>query len=65
MLFKNIKITLPLKRDGHDKRSVVRKDFGIVIEKRNPKVKSDLKSINDYGRPIDIGRLVFRRIPQR
>lgn len=63
MLFKNIKISLPVKRDGLNKRSVVRKDFGIIIEKRNPKVKSDLKSIKDYGRPIDIGRLVFRRIP--
>lgn len=65
MLFKNIKITFPLKEDGHDKKSVVRKNFGIVEERRNPKVKSDLKSINDYGKPIDVGRLVFRRIPQR
>ena len=65
MLFKNIKITLPLKRDGLNKRSVVRKDFGIIVERRNPKVKSDFKSIKDYGRPIDIGRFVFKRIPQR
>ena len=65
MLFKNIKITLPLKKDGADKKPIVRKDFSIIKERRNPIVKSDLKSINDYGRPIDIGRFVFRRIPQR
>lgn len=65
MLFKNIKITFPLKKDGIDKKPIVRKDFGIVKERRNPIVKSDLKSINDYGRPIDVGRFVFRRIPQR
>lgn len=65
MLFKNIKITFPLKKDGTDKKSVARKDFGIIKERRNPVVKSDLKSINDYGRPFDIGRLVFKRIPQR
>lgn len=65
MLFKNIKITFPLKKDGANKKSAVRKDFGIVEERRNPKVKSDLKSVNDYGRPFDIGRLVFKRIPQR
>lgn len=65
MLLKNIKITFPLKEDGTDKKPIVRKDFSIVKERRNPVVKSDLKSVNDYGRPIDIGRLVFRRIPQR
>lgn len=65
MLFKNIKITFPLKEDGTNKKFAVRKDFGIIKERRNPVVKSDLKPINDYGRPIDIGRFVFRRIPQR
>lgn len=65
MLFKNIKITFPLKEDGANKKLVTRKDFGVITERRNSVIKSDLKSLNDYGRPLDIGRFIFRRVPQR
>lgn len=62
MLLKNIKITLPVKEDSTNKKSADINTFGIIKERRYPTVKSDLKSIKDYGKTFDIGRLLFTRI---
>lgn len=35
---------------------------GVIKEPRHHKVNSDFKSINNYGKPYDIGRLLFTRI---
>lgn len=53
MLLKTVKITLPLKEGLPHKESK---------ERRYPIVKSNLKSIKDYGKAFDIGRLLFTRI---
>lgn len=62
MLFKNIKITLPVKGNTTNKKSADINTFGIIKERRYPTVKSNLKSIKDYGKAFDIGRLLFTRI---
>ena len=57
MHIKISKITFPLKKDVPHKESV-----GVIKERRNPVVKSNLKSIKDYGKEFDITRLLFPRI---
>jgi len=57
MLLKTVKITLPLKEGLPHKESI-----GVIKERRYPIVKSNLKSIKDYGKAFDIGRLLFTRI---
>lgn len=57
MHIKISKITFPLKKDASHKESI-----GVIKELRHPVVKSNLKSIKDYGKEFDITRLLFPRI---
>lgn len=67
MNLKIAKITLPLKGDALKHKFITnnRVPDGIIVERRNPIVKSNLKAIKDYGKEFDIGRLLFTRIQQR
>ena len=57
MYIKISKITFPLNKDVPHKESI-----GVIKELRYPVVKSNLKSIKDYGKEFDISRLLFPRI---
>lgn len=61
MLIKS-KITFPVKKGVLNKVAVNKKSVGVLVEARKHIVKSDLKSIEDYGNPFDIQRLLFTRI---
>ena len=69
MLIKNSKITFPLKGDAPNKSLLditkVKSSPGVIIELRKPRIKSNLKNIKDYGKPFDIGRLLFTGISKR
>ena len=55
------KISFPLKECTPNKVAISNKSIGIIIERRKPVVKTDLSSINDFGVPFDITRLLFTR----
>jgi len=65
MLLKTIKIKLPCKEGGANNNVATRTPDYILEERRNPVVKSNLKSIKDYGKEFDITRLLFTRIQER
>lgn len=62
MLLKTVKIKLPCKEGTATNNIATRVPIGIIKERRNPVVKSNLKSIKDYGKEFDITRLLFTRI---